>query len=64
MHNGAKPLTARTGMKKAKEKAIKWSIQIGKKAYENHSEKNRALQNANKNNKTTKKKSSARRRPS
>ena len=33
-----------------------------KEPYENHSEKNRALQNAKKNNKTTKKKSSDRRR--
>ena len=49
-------------MKKAKEKALKWSIQIGKKPYENHSEKNRTLQNTKKNNKTTKKKGSNRRR--
>ena len=39
-----------------------WSTQIGKKPYENHSEKNRALHNTKKNNKTTKEKSSDRRR--
>ena len=50
---------------KAKAKALKWSIQIRMEPYENHSDKNRALQNAKKNNKTTKKKkSSDRRRPS
>ena len=38
--------------------------QTAKEPYENHSEKNRALQNAKKNKKTTKKKSSDRRRPS
>ena len=46
----------------AKVKAVKWSIQIKKEPYENHSEKNRALQNAEKINKTTKKKSSDRRK--
>ena len=56
-------VTTIAGLKKAKEKTLKWSIQIGKEPYENHSEKNRALQNAKKNNKTTKK-SSDRRRPS
>ena len=49
--------------KKPKEKALKWTSQTGKEPYKNHSEKNRALQNAKKNNKTTKKKSSDRRRP-
>ena len=49
--------------KKAKEKALKLSIQTGKEPYENHSEKNRALQNAKKINKTTKK-NSDRRKPS
>ena len=39
-----------------------WSIQIRKEPYENHSEKNRALHNTKKNNKTTKEKSSDRRR--
>ena len=39
--------------KKAKEKAIKWTSQIRKEPHENHSEMNRALQNA-KNSKTTK----------
>ena len=37
--------------------------QIGKEPYENNSEKNRALQMATKNNKTTKKNSSDRRKP-
>ena len=59
--NKTKKLTAR--QKKAKEKALKWTSQTGKEPYKNHSEKNRALQNAKKNNKTTKKKSSNRRRP-
>ena len=49
-------------MKKAKEKALKWTSQTGKELYQNHSEK--PLQNAKKNNKTTKKKSSDKRRPS
>ena len=57
-------VTTMAGLKKAKEKALKWTSQTGKEPYENHSEKNRALKNANKNNKTTKKKSSDRRRPS
>ena len=35
-----KTLTVR--QKKAKEKALKWSIQTGKEPYRNHSEKNRA----------------------
>ena len=50
--------------KKAKEKALKWTSQTGKEPYKNHSEKNSTLQNAEKNNKTTKKKSSGRRRSS
>ena len=41
-------------LKKAKEKALKWTSQTGKEPYKNHSEKNRALHNAKKNNKTTK----------
>ena len=52
---------------KAKEKALKWSIHIRKEPNKNHSEKNRALQDAKiskKNNKTTKKKNCDRRRPS
>ena len=55
------PTTAR--QKKPKENALKWTSQTGKKPYKNHSEKNRALQNAKKNNKSTKK-NSDRRRPS
>ena len=47
-----KRTTAR--QKKAKEKALKWTSQTGKEPYKNHSEKNRALQNTKKNNKTTK----------
>ena len=64
MLNKTKTLTTMATQKKAKEKALKWPRQTGKEHYENHSEKNRALQNAKKNNKTTKKKSSDRRRPS
>ncbi len=65
MLNRAKPLSNNNaGLKKAKEKALKSSIQIGKEPYKNHSEKNQALQNAKKNNKITKKKSSDKRRPS
>ena len=37
-----KTLTITARQKKAKEKALKWSIQTGKKPYRNHSEKNRA----------------------
>ena len=37
----------------AKEKALKWTSQTEKEPYENNSEKNRALQNAQKS-KTTK----------
>ncbi len=33
-------------MKKAKEKALKWTSQIRKEPYENQSEKNRVLENA------------------
>ncbi len=47
----------------AKEKALKWTSEIGNEPYKNHSEKNRALQNDQKNNTTTKKKSSDRKRP-
>ena len=61
MLDKTKTLIAR--QKKAKEKALKWTSQTGKKPYENHSEKNRPLQNAKKN-KTTKKKSSDKRWPS
>ena len=63
MLNKTKTLTTMATQKKAKEKALKWTSQTGKGPYKNHSEKKRALQNA-KNNKTTKKKSSDRRRPS
>ena len=62
MLSRAKPLSNNNaGLKKAKEKALKWSIQIGKEPYKNHSEKNTALQNAKKNDKTTKKSSHRRR---
>ena len=61
--NKTKTLTTIARQKKAKEKALKWTSQTGKEPYENDSEKNRALRNAKKN-KTTKKKSSDRRRPS
>ena len=46
-----------------KEKALKWTSKTGKEPYENNSEKNRALQMAT-NNKTSKKKSSDRKKPS
>ena len=36
------------GKKKKSPKNIKWTNQTGKEPYENHSEKNRALQNAQK----------------
>ena len=64
--NEAKSLSITTiaGLKKAKEKLLKWTSQIRKQPYENHSEKNRALQMAPKNNKTRKKKSSDRKKPS
>ena len=62
MLHKTKPLTTIARLKKAKEKTLQWSIQTGKEPYKNHFEKNRALQNAK--NKTTKKKSSDRRRPS
>ena len=52
MLNKTKTTIAR--LKKAKEKALKWTSQTGKEPYENYSEKNRALQNAKKTNKTLK----------
>ena len=61
MLNKTKTLTTIARQKTAKEKALKWTSQIGKEPYKNQWEKNRALQNAEKNNKTTKKKSSDRR---
>ena len=57
-------VTITAWLMKAKKKALMQSIHIRKEPYKNHSEKNRALQNAEKNNKTTKKKNSDRRRPS
>ena len=54
-------LTTIARQKKAKEKALKWSIQTGKEPYKNHSEKNTAYKIFKKN---TKKKSSNRRKPS
>ena len=47
-----------------KEKALKWTSKTGKKPYKNNSEKNIALEMATKNNKTSKKKSSERKKPS
>ena len=64
MLNKTKTLTTKVRLKKAKEKALKWSSQTGKEPYENHSEKKRTLQNAKKNNKNTQKKSADRRKPS
>ncbi len=63
MLDKTKTLTTIASQKKAKEKALKGTSQTGKEPYKNHSEKNKALQNAEKNNKTTKK-STDRRRPS
>ena len=42
MLDKTKTLTTIARQKKAKEKALKWSIQTGKEPYKNHSEKNRA----------------------
>ena len=66
MLHGAKPLRNNNSLadEGPPKKALIWSIHIRKEPYKNHSEKNRALQNAEKNNKTTKKKNSDRRRPS
>ena len=64
MLNKQKTLTTIARQKKAKEKALNWTSQTEKEPYENRSEKNSALQNAKKKNKTTKKKISNRRRPS
>ena len=61
MLNKTKTLTTIAKLKKAKEKGLKWTSQTGKEPYKNPSEKNRALQNAKKNNK---KPLSRRRRPS
>ena len=55
MLNKTKTLTTIARLKKAKEKALKWTSQTGKEPYENHSEKNRALPNAKKNLKKKKK---------
>ena len=60
MLDKTKTLTTIARQKKAKEKALKWSIQTGKEPYKNHSEKNTAYKMFKK---TTKKKSSDRRRP-
>ena len=51
MLNKTKTLTIIARLRKAKEKGLKWTSQTGKEPYENHSEKNRALQIAKKNNK-------------
>ena len=51
-------------IEEGQRKTLKWTSQIRKEPYKNHSEKNRPLQNAKKDNKTTKKKSSDRRVPS
>ena len=64
MLNGAKPLNNNSWAEEGQRKSPKMNQSNWKRAYENHSEKNIALQNAKKNNKTTKKKSSDRRRPS
>ena len=55
--------TNNSEVEEGQRKTLKSTSQTGKEPYKNHSEKNRALQNAKKNNKTTKK-NSDRRRPS
>ena len=62
--NKTNTLTTIVRYNTAKENALKWTSLTGKEPYKNHSEKNRALQNVKKNNKSTKNKSSHRRRPS
>ena len=58
MLNEAKSLSNnKSWAKEGQEKLLKWTSQIRKEPYENHSEKNRVQQNAKKNNKTTKKSS-------
>ena len=65
MLNGAKPLRNNNSWAgEGQRKSPKINQSIGQELYKNHSEKNKALQNAEKNNKTTKNKSSDRRRPS
>ena len=64
MLDKTKTLTTMARQKKAKEKALKWSIQTGKEPYKKPFWEEQNLQHAEKNNKTTKKKSSDRRRPS
>ena len=65
MLDKTKTLTTMARQKKAKEKALKWSIQTGKEPYRKPFwEEQNLLQHAEKNNKTTKKKSSDRKRPS
>ena len=54
--------TNNSEVEEGQRKTLKCTSQTGKEPYKNHSEKNRALQNAKKNNKTTK--NSDRRRPS
>ena len=62
---GAKPLSNNNSWaEEGQRKSTKMNRQIRNEPYKNHSEKNRALQNAKNNKKTTKKKSSDRRRPS
>ena len=62
--NGAKPLSNNNSCaEEGKRKALKWTSQIRKEPYKNHSKKNRTLQNAKNDNKSTKKKSTDRRMP-
>ena len=63
MLNKTKTLNTNSWIEEGQRKSHKMN-QTGKEPYENNSEKNRALQMATKNNKTTKKNSSDRRRPS
>ena len=63
MLNKAKPLNNNNNWaEEGQRKSPKMNHQVGKEPYKNHSEKNRALQMATKNNKTSKKKSSDRKK--
>ena len=53
MLNGAKPLSNNSWAEEGQRKSPKMNRQIGKEPYKNQPEKNRALQSAKKNNKTT-----------
>ena len=56
MLNKAKPLNNNTWAEEGQRKSPKMNSQTGKEPYKNHSEKNRALQNAKKKRKRKRKK--------